>query len=216
MNPLIGMLADRLGGNVVQQISARLRTDPRTTARAVAVALPVLVGALSRNTRQPQGAQALMGAIDQHHDGSILDQPDGLDVHPQAGKGASILRHLLGDRQQAVAEGVSNASGLDMQKAMPLLLMLAPLVMGALGQARKEGVLASKGGAGELASVLDQRSPELDPLVPPRPGKGAGLAGILDANDDGQIADDIARLGSSVLGGGGLSGLFGALLGGRK
>lgn len=215
MNPLIGMLASRLGGNAVQQISNRLGTDPQTTARAVAVALPVLVGALSRNTRQPQGAQALMGAIDRHHDGSIFDQPDGLDTHPQAGKGASILQHLLGNRQQAVAEGVSKASGMDMQKAMPLLLMLAPLVMGALGRARKEGALAPDGGAGELASVLDQRSPELDPHVPPRPGKAAGLAGILDANDDGQIVDDIARLGSSVLGGG-PGGLLEGLLGGRK
>lgn len=215
MNPLLGLLASRLGGNAVQQISRRLGTDPETTARAVAVALPVLMGALTRNTRQPQGAQALMGAIDRHHDGSILDQPDGLDTHPQAAKGADILQHLLGGRQQAVAQGVSKASGMDLQKAMPLLLMLAPLVMGALGQARRDGTLAPDGGAGELASVLDQRSPELDPQVPPRPGKAAGLAGILDANDDGQIVDDIARLGSSVLGNG-PGGLLGGLLGGRR
>lgn len=32
------------------------------------------------------------------------------------------------------------------------------------------------------------------------PGTG-GLAGMLDSNNDGEIADDIARMGSSVLGG---------------
>ena len=213
MNALLEMLADQLGGTATQRISGQLGTDPQTTARAVAVALPVLIGALGRNASEPQGAQALMGAIDHDHDGSILDQPVG---HPQADKGAAILQHVLGGRQQAVAEGVSKASGMDLQKVMPLLIILAPLVLGVLGRLRQQGVLAPKGGAGELASVLGRGDPELDRQIPPHPGRGAGLTGILDADNDGEIADDIARLGSSILAGrGGLGGLLGGLMGGR-
>lgn len=209
MNPLLQMLADQLGSTATTRISERVGSDPQTTARAVAVALPVLVGALGRNASDPGQAKALMGAIDQDHDGSILDQPG---AHPQADQGAAILRHVLGDRQQAVADGVSRASGLDSQQALPLLTALAPLMMGVLGRLRRDGVLAPKGGAGELASVLGRGDAELDHHVPPRPGKAAGLTGILDADEDGQIADDIARLGAAVLGG---RGNLGSLLGVR-
>lgn len=213
MNPLLGVLATQLGGSTTQQISQQLGTDPQTTAKAVAVALPVLMGALGRNASYPAGAQALLGAIDKDHDGSILDRAAG---HPQMDKGSAILQHMLGGRQQAVAEGVSKASGLDMQQVLPLLIMLAPLVMGVLGRLRQQGDLAAKGGAGELASVLDHGDPELDRQIPPHPGRAGGLTGILDADSDGEIADDIARLGSSVLAGrGGLGGLLGGLMGGR-
>jgi hypothetical protein len=61
--------------------------------------------------------------------------------------------------------------------------------MGALGRMkRQKGIETS-----QLPDVLRQstsKQPEL-----------GGLASVLDSNDDGQIADDVARIGRSVLGG---------------
>lgn len=70
---MLDMLQQRLGGEAVQQISARLGTDHGTTQSAIAAALPMLVGALARNAQDPHQAGALGNALARDHDGSILD-----------------------------------------------------------------------------------------------------------------------------------------------
>jgi len=70
------------------------------------MALPVLMKAMERNAATPEGAQGLLGALNGKHDGSILDNLDGLfgggvdeDVKVD---GSKILGHVLGNRQQGV------------------------------------------------------------------------------------------------------------------
>ena len=46
--------------------------------------------------------------------------------------------HLFGNNTQNVANAVSQTSGLDTQGSMKILQTLAPLVLGALGQQKKE------------------------------------------------------------------------------
>ena len=70
MNDLLGMLSQQVSGQVVDQISKQLGTDPKTAQSAVNTALPMLLGAISSNADSPQGAQALSTALNQH-DGSV-------------------------------------------------------------------------------------------------------------------------------------------------
>ena len=53
----------QLQGAPLQQVSQQLGIGQMQAASAVSAALPLLLGALGRNTAQPQGAEALFGAL---------------------------------------------------------------------------------------------------------------------------------------------------------
>jgi hypothetical protein len=71
-------------------------------------------------------------------------------------------------------------------------MMLAPIVMGALGRMRREGEV----GAGELPKELSNATQQV--------GGSEGLLGtlssILDRNRDGSVIDDIAGMLSRAVG----------------
>jgi hypothetical protein len=192
---ITGLLSDALNGDTISQISQQLGTDDGTTSNAIQAALPMLLGGLANNSASADGASSLMGALDRNHDGSILDDLGGFLGNFSSGGGAGILGHIFGGQQGAVEQGVSQASGLDMSKVGPLLMMLAPIVMGALGRARREEGLNT----GDLSGMLGGATQQM--------GGSSGLMGalsnILDRNGDGSAVDDI-------------TGMLGGLLGGRR
>ena len=53
-------LLSQLQGAPIQQLSGQLGLDPQQAGTAVAAALPLLMGALGRNSAQPQGARAVV------------------------------------------------------------------------------------------------------------------------------------------------------------
>ncbi|MGE0131193.1 MAG: DUF937 domain-containing protein [Blastocatellales bacterium] len=192
---LTGLLSEALNNNTVSQISQQLGTDEGTTSNAIQAALPMLLGGLANNSASEGGAASLLGALDRNHDGSILDDVGGFLGNYSSGPGAGILGHIFGGNQGTVEQGVSQASGLDMSKVGPLLMMLAPIVMGALGRTqRQEGL-----GAGDLAGLLGGATQQA--------GAGSPLLGVLssvlDRDRDGSAIDDVA-------------GMIGGLLGGRR
>jgi hypothetical protein len=209
---ILDMLGQQLQGNTLKQISQQLGTDEGTTANAVSVALPMLLGGLARNAATDQGSAALDQALTRDHDGSLLDAPDRAVTDPVAFGGGGILGHIFGQRLVPVELGVAKATGLDPQKAGKLLMILAPLVMAALARARSNQGTANA----SAGSVLQREQSNIERQVP---GLG-GLASILDRDGDGQIADDIANLAAGRLGGlgggGGLGNILGGMLGGDR
>jgi hypothetical protein len=192
---LTGLLEDALGGNTVDQISQTIGADQSTTSSAIQAALPLLLGGLARNSQSEAGAESLFGALGRDHDGSVLDDPGSLVSNYESGSGLGILGHIFGGQQNRVEQGVSQASGLDMSKVMPLLAILAPVVMGALGRTQREQGL----GAGDLAGLLGgatQQSASNSPLM-------GVLSQVLDRNQDGSAVDDVM-------------GMLGGFLGGRR
>ncbi|HWQ31360.1 MAG TPA: DUF937 domain-containing protein [Blastocatellia bacterium] len=187
------ILNGALGGDTISQMSQALGEDENTTSQAVQAALPVLLGALARNSSTPDGASSLAGALDRDHDGSVLDDIAGLVMSSGAGQGEGILGHIFGDNRPQVEQGLSQASGMDAAKIGQLLMMLAPVVMGALGRTQREQGL----GAGDLAGVLGGTAQQM--------GGGSQLLGLLgqmmDANRDGSAVDDVMRLVGGFLGG---------------
>ncbi len=106
--------------------------------------------------------------------------------------GDGILGHILGNKRGAVEQGVARSSGLDASAVSKLLPMLAPLVMGALGKAKKQQNLD----AGGLASMLNQERAHVEHQTPGM--KEGGLLGMLDMDDDGDISDDVAKIGGML------------------
>lgn len=190
MNDLLGTLSQQVGGQVAGQISKQLGIDPKMSESAINAALPMLLGAISRNAATPQGAQALNKALDQH-DGSVLNDLLGAVTSQDRVKdGEKILGHVFGGRQSNVQQGLSQLSGLDGAKSSQLLAMLAPLVMGALGQTKRSSGL----GADDLAVLLGGQRQGID-------SKLGGLASLLDRDGDGSVVDDVMDMGSKLMGG---------------
>lgn len=214
MQQLFDALDSQLDQGTVQRIASQLGTDPQTVAKAIGVALPALTAGLARNASQPQGAQSLLNALRKNQGGTPsvpLGDPGGLL------NGAGILQHVLGGKQQGVVQGVSRASGLKTSKVLPLLILLAPVVLGLIERKRREQGVDSPGGLGGLLGGLlgGSGSAGNAPAHAPQGSAPAADTSMLDRDGDGQIADDVARMGASVLGSGALSGVLGSLLGGR-
>ena len=132
MNPLIGMLASQLGGPAIQQISQQIGADSGTTQSAVSMALPMLLSAFGNQAATADGAEAIHQAT-QVHDGSILDNVMGFVGNAGAASmGSDLLGQVLGGgTHNAMADSISQQTGMDSGAATQLLGMLATrLAMG--------------------------------------------------------------------------------------
>jgi hypothetical protein len=203
MPSLFETLTQSLGSTELGQLGQQIGADEASTSTAVATALPMLIGALAHKASQPQGAQAIAGALARDHDGSILDNLqdylgggnsalNGVGQPAAAVDGAGILGHLLGGQRGAVEQAVGASSGLSAGSTARLLELLAPLVMGSLSRnANQQGLDASG-----LAGLLGQEHANLSQ-------SGALLSGfmsLLDSNHDGSVVDDVTNLASRFFG----------------
>lgn len=194
MAGLLDVITQAMGGDAVKQMSRQLGTDERSTDNAISAALPLLLSALAKNSAQPQGASALHQALSKDHDGSALDDLGGLLGNPQAGPGAGILRHVLGDRQDMARQAVAQTSGLDAGSAGQLMTMLAPIVMGALGRTQRQQGLDADG----LGSLLQSERQGLQQSTPDAMGL---VTRLLDKDGDGSIVDEIGGMVGKLMGG---------------
>jgi hypothetical protein len=192
MSDLMSMIAGALRGGTLESLSREIGADPDATAKAVSAALPVLIGALDHNTNDPDGAAALFNAVRKDHDGGILDDLAGFLQHGGLQDGQKILAHVLGGKRQPVETGVSRASGLDMSSVAKLLPMLAPIVLGAIGKMQQQQGFDAAGLSNELTR-------ERRRMVEAQPDAMSTLESLLDSNQDGQVADDVVKIGASLL-----------------
>ncbi|MCB1151020.1 DUF937 domain-containing protein [bacterium] len=193
MSSLIDGLMGQLGGDALGNLAGQLGTDKTKAQAGMAAALPLLLGALSRNAESNQGAASLGAALERDHDGSILDNAAGFFGSGDTSMGAGILKHVLGAKQDRAAQGVSKASGLDPATAGKMLTLLAPMVLGALGKAKRQEGLDTAGLANMLGGerqAMEKKAPQL-----------GMLGALLDQDGDGDMdANDIAKLGGGMLG----------------
>lgn len=191
---MLDLLTSQLEGGGLAAISRQVGIGQDQTRQIASAALPALLSGLARNAQQAAGATALAGALDRDHDGSVLDDIAGfLGQSQRASAGAGILRHVFGGRQSSVESTVGQMTGIDSKKVGQVVAMLAPLVLGMLGKAKRERGL-DPGGLADLLGgerrAVQQRVPEAMDL----------LGGLLDSDGDGQIGDDIAKIGGGLLG----------------
>ena len=236
--PTLGdLLQKTLDREAIEQMGQRVDADERTTRRGVVASAAVLAEAMKNNARRRGGDRALYEAIERDHDGSVLERRSEVFSGQRDDDGMGILRHVLGENQDAAAGAVAQFAGLDKGKALQLLIMLAPLIMGVLGKMKKQGGIerpkslpdifgrgpvtrapeprsGGGGGIGDiLGDILKGRGGGAEPQPEPR-DQGGGLP------DLGGVLEQILKgrgTGQSPSGGGGGPGcmsLLGPLLGG--
>jgi hypothetical protein len=187
MNAITQMITQQIAGGAVRAMSQRLGLNEGTTERAVQIAVPLIVAALARNAAQPEGAKELQEAVNKDHDGSIFDNLTGYLGNPQSANGSGILGHVFGQQQGAVQNNLAQATGLDQNAAGNILEMVAPLVMGAVGQTQRQNELD----AGGLSQFLENQKQQTEATAPDLMG---ALNSMLDSNRDGSVTDDVGRI----------------------
>ncbi|WP_064750156.1 DUF937 domain-containing protein [Lysobacter antibioticus] len=199
-------LLNQLQGQPLAQLGSQLGLSGPQTQSAVGAALPLLLGALGRNASQPQGAEALFGALQRDHAGG---GGSGLDLGSVLGAvlgggggrqtdGAGILGHIFGGREEAAAQGLGQSTGLGGNQASALLKMLAPIVLSYLAQRMLSGGNQAAASPQQLGQVLGQEHQRIQ-----QQDATSGLLGaVLDQDGDGQLGlGDLLKIGGSLLGG---------------
>lgn len=216
MANILDLLNSDIGKTLINGASQQLGQPKSKTKTAMNAALPLLLGAMKNNAKTPEGASGLLGALgNDKHGGGILDKlgdvlgGDHIDddvMHD----GEGILKHVFHGKEQNVASAVSKSSGVDAGSAMNILKVAAPVLMGLLGKETRQQHVSDQGGIENLlGGLLGGGGQQEESMV----------TKLLDADNDGSVIDDVAGM---LLGGGGgskkggMGGLLGSLLGGRK
>lgn len=102
---------------------------------------------------------------------------------------AGMLGHILGGQTSGVQQGVAKALGLDAGKVGGLMALLAPMVLGALGKAKRQQGLDPQG----LANLLDRERKTLEERTPEL--KQGGLLELLGQNGN---TDQLMSVGAAL------------------
>ena len=211
MTSLTQGLAAQLSGAPVQQIAQQLGIPPEQAQSAVSAALPLLMGALGRNASQPQGAQALHAALQDHAGGDITSVLGSVLGGAMGGAGGGqgddtlgrMLGHIFGGQQTQATQGLGQATGLGNDQTQMLLRILAPIVLAYLANHMFGG--QQQQASAPMASAPQDSGPQ-----------GLGDVHGREVEQIGQQQGGLGGLLGQVLGGGGggLGGLLGGILGG--
>lgn len=191
---VIELLQGQLDENLIQQLSQHIGAEStEQTEAAASGVISTLVAGLNKNAATPDGATALVSAIDRDHDGSILEDVAGFLLgsretsNSSTLNGAGILQHILGGKQSNTQDMLGKATGLDTAQIGKLMIALAPMVLAALGKARKQEEVSSE-------NIGDLLSGSVKSQVNQQQEMGL-LQRFLDADGDGSVMDDIANMG---------------------
>lgn len=206
MASILDLLNTQMGEELVKKASSKTSEDKGKVTSALGMALPLILGAMKRNTKDPEGAENLDKALQsEKHNGDVLNNLEEKDADELTGEGSKILNHVLGSRQSGISKTIAGALNMDETSVNKILEMAAPVIMGLLGQQKRKDNVGASGLSGLLGSVMGSNSSHDQSLVET----------LLDADGDGSVIDDVAGM---VLGGkkgkkGGS--LLGGMLGGK-
>lgn len=170
-------MLDKLGGSV--------GAAPDQVQQLAQIGLPALLQALGRNAATSEGAASLASALDQHQDDDV-DDLSGFLSKVDKEDGAKMLKHIFAGNNAQVENKLAQKTGMEANQVSGIMAQLAPLLLGALAQQKKQQHLDQSGIAGMLGGLMKQG------------GSTNNLMGMamdmLDADKDGSIVDDIGGL----------------------
>jgi hypothetical protein len=198
---LMSLLKDQLTPEMIGQLSQQTGAAPAQTATAAEGIFSTLLGGLAKNAAGG-GAEAILGALSKDNHGSAMGDLMGLITGAAGGgaatNGAGILGHILGGQQQGAAQVISQASGVQQSGVADMMMKLAPMVMGVLGQQQQQQ--QQQGGGFDASSLMSMlggavQTQNSNPLM-------QLATQFLDKDHDGSMVDDLmGMVGSRLLGG---------------
>lgn len=182
---LFDLISSQLSNqDTLDKLSQTAGAGPSQVQQVTQLGVPALLQALLRNASTTEGAVSLAGALDQHQNDKIDDINEFLKS-VDTEDGAKILQHIFGGKNQLVQANLAKQTGLETGQVFNVMTQLAPLLLGALGQQKKQQNLDASGIPGLLNGLVEK-------------GDNSGLMGmvtnLLDADHDGSIVDEVGSL----------------------
>ena len=151
----------------------------------VSAAVPAILASFAGLAAKPAGAQQLSETLEQQRPdmlSQITGAIGGPDQKAIADTGSSLLSTLLGGSGlNGLVSAVSNFAGINQSAGKTVLGLIAPMVMGALGQQQRSGGLDANG----LANLLSSQKDQIAAAMPSGLANMMGARGMLDALDGG-------------------------------
>ncbi|MCC3217756.1 DUF937 domain-containing protein [Chryseobacterium sp. X308] len=217
---LIDLLTGNTGNQVAEQAENKFGISKNQVIALLAVAAPLIISYLRNKSQDAKEAEALNNALDKDHNGSILN--DASQIEARQAEGGSILDHIFGGQKSTVENQLSQNTGISIDKIGPILAMLAPVVMGYIGQQKQQSNVGAGGLGDLLGGILGnasnqaqaQQSNPLNDIL------GSVLGGGGQSQSSGNPLNDIlgnvlGSGGNQQQGGGGLGSILGNILGGK-
>ncbi len=144
------LLTGGIGSTITSSIAKMLNIDESKAKWVVGAAVPLMIAALNYNAKNKGQAASIDNALNQHAGGGIFDNLAGLLSGGGSADGSKIVGHMFGNNTGFVTDNLSQKSGLSSNQVGTLLSVLAPVVMGVLGQQKQ----AQSGGGGGLGDLI--------------------------------------------------------------
>lgn len=181
----------------METIAGRIGGEQKATSDATQSAVHLLLAALNKNANNQESNSGLLGALQNDHDGSILDNildfaKGTSNLNSRMTNGGGILKHVLGDKLGPAVEMITKTSGLNQDKSTSLLAMLAPIVMGAVGRNLRQAPQSNSNVLSDLlgAAINSESQNKKERSM---------LESLLDQDGDGSVMDDLLNIGMKFL-----------------
>lgn len=143
------LITGSIGSTVTSSIARMLNIDESKAKWVVSAAVPLMIAALNYNAKNKNQAASIDNALSQHS-GGILGNLSGLLSGGASDDGNKIIGHIFGNNTGYVTDNLSQKSGLSAGQVGSVLAVLAPVVMGYLGQQKQ----SQSSSAGDLLGSL--------------------------------------------------------------
>jgi len=179
---LLNLLLDSSNSQALKQLASGFGISESDATNALSGMVPALSGGLRNSLSNAGGQAGLLKALAGGSHQRYVDQPETLTDASTITDGNAILGHLLGskDASRRVASDVAAQTGLDDGLLKKMLPAVAALVMGSMSK-QTAGVANATSSSGDNSGMLGM------------------LAGLLDADKDGSVMDDVVNMARKFL-----------------
>ena len=195
---LLDLVQQVMKPEVLSSLNKQLpQAEPQQTQTASQLVMSTLFNALAKNVQSEKGLQGLIGALNRDHEqGNILQDLSKFVVgdtpQSKASDGVGILSHLFGGNIFNIVELISKGSGLNRNNSMNMLVKLAPVALGMLGNVKRQNNLQADGLKSLLMNTVQEERQQ-------RPESNL-IERLLDKDGDGDIKDEVMQMGMKALG----------------
>lgn len=176
---LVSLVMQSVPPDMVVRIASYAGLDRGITQKAIGGAIPALLAALADLTATPSGARQVFNLAQRQADSvdSLKSLIGNVDQQPLVDGGSTMLSGLFGgSAPDAIGQAIGKFAGIGEGSGRKLIGMLAPLVLGVLGQQQRNGGLD----AGGLASLLGSQREQIAAAIPSGLADQLSATGLMD------------------------------------
>jgi hypothetical protein len=182
---LVSSIMQFLTPDMVAKIARTLGIDPDVAQKVVGAAVPAILASFAGVAARPAGAQQLSDTLQQQRPDMLSQLSNaigGSDQKAMADTGSSLLSGLLGSGGlNTLVSAISGFSGVNQSAGKSMLGLLAPAVMGMLGQQQRSSGLDASG----LANLLSSQKDQIAAAMPSGVASALGARGLIDTVEGG-------------------------------